>query len=66
MRLADDETLNVYAGFGPPSTWARNEVGRFRRLPFGSNSLKTKWSGREDLNLRPPGPEPDFVRMEIY
>jgi hypothetical protein len=20
-----------------------------------------RWSGREDLNLRPPGPEPDFV-----
>ena len=25
----------------------------------GMYLLENKWSGREDLNLRPPGPEPD-------
>jgi len=26
----------------------------------GTDTL-IKWSGREDLNLRPPGPEPDSM-----
>ena len=32
--------------------------GIFRDLE-GVYLLENKWSGREDLNLRPPGPEPD-------
>jgi hypothetical protein len=34
------------------------------RKPFDLIHKRAKckeWSGREDLNLRPPGPEPDFV-----
>jgi transposase len=34
------------------------------RKPFDLifNRVKNnEWSGREDLNLRPPGPEPDFA-----
>jgi hypothetical protein len=26
--------------------------------------IDSKWSGREDLNLRPPGPEPVFQSFE--
>ncbi len=32
-------------------------AGIFRSLE-GMYLLENKWSGREDLNLRPPGPEP--------
>ena len=29
------------------------------RTSEGLYLVENKWSGREDLNLRPPGPEPD-------
>jgi site-specific DNA recombinase len=35
------------------------------RRPFDlifQRAKNQEWSGREDLNLRPPGPEPDFAR----
>ena len=32
---------------------------RFSLTRKGSDVLDFEWSGREDLNLRPPGPEPD-------
>jgi hypothetical protein len=34
-------------------------AGIFRTLE-GAYLAENKWSGREDLNLRPPGPEPDL------
>ena len=32
---------------------------RSQQLPKQLNEREKDWSGREDLNLRPPGPEPD-------
>ena len=29
-------------------------------LAPAQKELDSEWPGREDLNLRPPGPEPDF------
>ena len=37
-------------------------IHRTYRKPFDlifERAKNEKWSGREDLNLRPPGPEPD-------
>jgi hypothetical protein len=31
---------------------------KLRNQPHGFENGKDKWSGREDSNLRPPGPEP--------
>jgi hypothetical protein len=31
-------------------------------IPFASQELETNWSGREDLNLRPPGPEAEKIK----
>ena len=33
--------------------------GGFRMLRKRPDVIDSKWSGREDLNLRPPGPEPE-------
>ena len=37
---------------------------RFSLLRKRSDVIDSKWSGREDLNLRPPGPEPVFQSFE--
>src|ERR1035441_8186353 len=38
--------------------------GGFRVPRKRSDVIDSKWSGREDLNLRPPGPEPVFQSFE--
>jgi len=50
-------------GFSHEKTTHRKAGLGFELRPLAptsavSNSLK-RWSGREDLHLRPPGPEPD-------
>jgi len=38
------------------------EIPSLRSGPIPMCRFEKNWSGREDLNLRPPGPEPDFAR----
>jgi REP element-mobilizing transposase RayT len=40
----------------PPGDTADAHVSP--RATFPNPTYRSKWSGREDLNLRPPGPEP--------
>ena len=42
----------------PPSVPPHAALSLARK---GSDVIENKWSGREDLNLRPPGPEPDSI-----
>ena len=42
-----------------PSGQKCNPCLRNVLLPMSPERTEKNWSGREDLNLRPPGPEPD-------
>jgi hypothetical protein len=46
-------------GFELEALSRREPAAEIPRDPIEQEKLKVNWSGREDLNLRPPGPEPE-------
>src|SRR5262245_50156308 len=50
-----------FAVFDFPRLPPEEIEGRFRPSEIATNLLKSKWSGREDLNLRLLGPEPSAL-----